>query len=167
MLGLISNEFYDVQVISQKVIDKYIVALYALLLRREPDKQGFEHFRVFLADAGLEGFARALESFVDSAEFKSLHIPLSDNSLERFGAFDFSTLDESVLNALFEKTSTYWRTFASSPEEIYWSVLTSDRYRGRLSADVISEFLSTGCGDVRRIMGICKKIDFEFSPERL
>ncbi len=148
--------------IAQEIIDKYVTALYGLLLKREPDKEGFEHFRAFLADAGLEGFSRALESFVDSTEFKSLYIPWSNNSLEQCRGFDFSALDESVLDALFKKTSTYWRTFASSPEEIYWSVLTSDRYRGVLSEDVISEFLSTGSGDVRRIMDICKKIEFEF-----
>lgn len=150
------------QSVEQKVVDEYVTALYEFLLKRQPDEGGFQAWRGVFADSGLGGFSRALQGFVESAEFKSLYVSRHESSLEEFKEFNFSGLDMDVLNALFEKTSSYWRGSASSPEEIYWSVLTNDHYRGVLSEDVITEFLSTGKGDVDRIKKICKEINFEF-----
>jgi len=148
--------------VEKKVVDEYVTALYRLLLRRQPDEGGFQAWRGLFSDAGLGGFSQAIEGFVESSEFKNLYISPHSTSLEEFREFDFSALGMDVLNALFEKTSSYWRGSASSPEEIYWSVLTDDHYRGVLSEDVIAEFLSTGKGDISRIKKICKEIDFEF-----
>jgi len=149
--------------LSREVVDEYLRSLYHCLLKREPDNNGLRNWRTFLNEAGLRGFSQALSSFVESPEFKSLYAASSsENTLESFKEFDFSSLKIDVLDALFEKTSTYWRGIASAPEEIYWSVLTEDCYRGVLNEDAIRQFLGTGKGDVDRIKRICNEIDFQF-----
>ena len=146
----------------QKVSEEYLLALYRSLFKRDPDVAGFRHWSRFLSKAGLEGFSRALAGFAESDEFKTLHIHVNDNSLEKFSEFDFGDLDAEVLSSLFEKTSSCWQMSASRPSEVYWSVLTSERYRSVLDQNVISEFLATGKGEVERIRAICREIDFDF-----
>ena len=152
---------------SEEDIDQFLISLYRNLLRRDPDRDGFANYRGFLNTAGFPGFSRVVRSFVESPEFKGLYnVTVSGNALEGFGGFDFSSLGMEELNALFEKTATYWRGLASSPEEIYWSVLTDDRYRGVLDDNVIKGFLETGRDDVSRIKSICEEIDFAFDDCR-
>ena len=147
----------------QCAIDEYIKAVYSTLVGRQPDEDGFNYYRNLLNAAGSSGFSQMLESVSKSEEFKSIHaITSSNNSLEKFKEFDFSSITSNDLNALFEKTAFYWRGLDLSPEEIYWSVLSADEYRGVLSEDQIKDFLATGNVDVRRISRICEEVNFKF-----
>ncbi len=65
--------------------------------------------------------------------------PLEDNKF-----FDFSNINEEILNQLFEKTSFYWRQSGTIKEEIYYSVLTEEKYRKNMSEVEIKNFLTTG-----------------------
>jgi len=153
--------------LSQSFIDQYLNSLYNNLLRREPDECGLRNYREFLSSTGLPGFPQVLESFVKSPEFKMLYkVSASSNTLESCRGFDFSSLGMEELSALFDKTATYWRGLASAPEEIYWSVLTNDRFRGVLDDATIKGFLATGENDVARIKRICEEIGFEFDDCR-
>jgi hypothetical protein len=144
-------------------VEPYVLALYRCLLQRDPDAFGWNKWCTFLGRAGLHGFKEALAAFTASDEFKNLHaVTARENCLERLGSFDFDSLDIDILSSLFEKTASCWRGAASAPEEIYWSVLTDDQFRGVLSQDVVNGFLATGEYDIQRIKRICEIIDFRF-----
>ena len=54
---------------------------------------------------------------------------LFHESIENNNFFDFSNIDKKILDELFTKTSVYWRNEGSQKNEIYYSVLTKDKYK--------------------------------------
>jgi SAM-dependent methyltransferase len=148
--------------ISSKAAQTYIRTLYNVLLSREPDQEGFDHWTAALKRIGIEGFEQILASFSRSEEFIRLKSLIAEgNDLEKNQEFFFESIQDETISRLFQITSHYWRTNASDPKEIYWSVLTNPKFKGTLSAKTKSEFLSTGMRDVNRILAICERVDYD------
>jgi len=148
--------------VEHEIAEQYVCALYRRLFNREPDSEGLSNWTAFLIQSGAQGFKGVLEGFVESEEYKRRYMVTSlQNKLEGFREFNFESLDDHVLNSLFEKTAHYWRTNASDPEEMYWSVLTNPDYKGKLAASTKDRFLSTGRGDFERIERICRLVGYD------
>ncbi|MEB3318322.1 MAG: class I SAM-dependent methyltransferase [Cyanobacteriota bacterium] len=144
------------------IIAAYIDKVYEVLLSRPADAEGKEAWSALLASHGPKGFAMVLDAFSTADEFICKNsLRTSANSLERHGEFDFHTLNEAMLEQLFEKTAQYWRVNASDPKEIYWSVLSTPIYKGELAEDTKRQFMASGADDVRRLQTICETVGFE------
>ncbi|MFN9621928.1 MAG: methyltransferase domain-containing protein [Cyanobacteriota bacterium] len=149
------------------IVEEYVLSLYRLLLKREPDELGWQSWCSFMNNAGPDGFKDVLAHVVNSDEYKSLYsVSGRDNDLERFKAFDFDALDTQTLCALFERTATYWRGAGSDPKELYWSVLSHDAFRGHLSHETIQNFLASGKYDVDKMIKIFDFLGLRFDDCR-
>jgi len=95
---------------------------------------------------------RNSDEFISKIQVKSGIPLLEDNQY-----FNNNNLDFNILNQLFKKTAHYWRNIASSPEEIYWSVLTEEHYKGELTTSVKKQFLGTGQAYFNRIKILASK----------
>ena len=147
----------------QQLISEYISKVYEVLLSREADAEGSKAWSSVLASNGMKGFALILDAFSKSEEFIAKNsLRSSANSLERHGEFDFTNLDDNLLERLFEKTAHYWRENASDPKEIYWSVLSASIYKGELPEETKKQFMASGAHDVERLQRICQTIDVDF-----
>jgi SAM-dependent methyltransferase len=147
--------------LTPEIAEKYIKTLYRVLFSREPDQEGFRNWTAFLQRSGVEGFVQTLASFSESEEFaRTSSLTLENNDLEKNGEFHFEYIQDDTISKLFQITANYWRTRASDPEEIYWSVLTNPKFKGKLSPEIKTQFLSSGAGDVQRIRSICKKVGY-------
>ena len=69
---------------------------------------------------------------------------LFHGSIENNTFFDFSNINKKILDELFTKTSLYWREACSQKDEMYYSVLTNDKYKKILSENEIKNFLLSG-----------------------
>jgi SAM-dependent methyltransferase len=85
------------------------------------------------------------------------------SDLERHQKFFFGDLSDEVLQLLFEKTASYWRTLASEPEEIYWSVITRPEFKKMLSDEDKLRFLMTGQHDVKLLRLVCTQLGVELA----
>ena len=140
---------------------RYIKKLYEVMLSREADFDGLKNCMAKLEDTGIEGFAILLEEFSKSTEYIERMSAISqNNNLETNCEFSFEGLSDETLTNLFEKTAKYWRHAASEPEEMYWSVLSSPSYKGKLTDEVKKEFMQSGTEDVKRIKSLCDKVGY-------
>jgi len=148
-----------------QTINEYIEKVYEVLLSREPDPEGARAWTAFLERTGNKGFALVLAGFGQSEEYKAKHQNpyYLSNNLETNMEFIFDNLDDNTLNNLFEKTAYYWRTTASAPSEIYWSILTTSTYRNMLPEKIKSQFMKSGLNDVTRLRIICEKAGRDLS----
>jgi SAM-dependent methyltransferase len=144
-----------------QVADQYIKKLYEVMLSREPEFEGLNNCMARLEEAGIDGFAILLEEFSKSTEFtERINSIPKENNLETNCEFFFEGLSEETLTKLFEQTARYWRSLASKPEEMYWSVLSSPSYKGILADDVKKEFMKSGMEDVERIKSLCERVGY-------
>jgi len=146
---------------------EFVSTVYKVLLGREPDQAGLEHWTNKLLQVGIGGFSQLLVEFSQSVEFQGRNALMSEkNTLETNRHFSFSSLDEEVLSRLFTKTSQYWRQSASDPEEIYWSVLSDTIYKGELDNHVRLKFLDSGKYDVDRVERIARWLGYDMASCR-
>lgn len=118
--------------------------IYQLAFNREADDAGLQLHSISLESGGFQYIINILKSFLESAEFNSVKLLLeSKDTLEDNIRFEILE-DKLDTLMLFEKTAQYWRNQASKPDEIYWSVLTNQKYRGVMLEDVRKEFMDTG-----------------------
>ena len=71
--------------------------------------------------------------------------------------FDFSKINENDLDKLFKKTSYYWRNVGSKKKDIYYSVLTHEKYRKVLSDVEKKNFLENGNEDIKDALNYAEK----------
>lgn len=123
---------------------QFVSLLYRSLLGREPDREGLEQKVVALA-GGRRTVVQLVTDFVESAEFVERSRLLKPR-LTDFPCFpdDEVFVSPDVVDRLFEKTSRYWRTAATAPNEMYWSVLTSEEWNRELQLDDRRAFVATG-----------------------
>ncbi len=77
--------------------------------------------------------------------------------LDEYEHFDFSDLDLADIQKLFETTARYWRTQATAPDQIYWSVMTNDLYLKELGTDERRAFLDTGRSQIDDIFEVFER----------
>lgn len=78
-------------------------------------------------------------------------------NLENSLWFDFSSLDARTLDQLNTKASRFWRQEGSSPENIYWSVITDGRFKSLKDGEIKEEFFKSGEHDFELIWTAVKK----------
>ena len=82
---------------------------------------------------------------------------LFHGSIENNNFFDFSNINKKILDELFTKTSFYWRDAGSQKDEMYYSVLTDDKYKKNLSEYEIKNFLLSGNSNISDALNYVKR----------
>ena len=82
---------------------------------------------------------------------------LFHESIENNNFFDFSSIDKKIIDELFAKTSLYWRDEGSQKCEMYYSVLTDDKYKKILSENEIKKFLLSGNSNISDALNYVKR----------
>jgi 2-polyprenyl-3-methyl-5-hydroxy-6-metoxy-1,4-benzoquinol methylase len=126
--------------------------LYQTILGREADAEGLRNKADSLV-TGRQTLPQLLLAFKSSNEFADKQRRLRPN-LTGFPAFADADVfvAPDVVEALFSKTATYWRSKASQPEEMYWSVLTEANWRRAPTTDDRRAFVQTGADYAKRVL---------------
>ena len=87
---------------------------------------------------GVSGSKKSLKRIITSEIIRKIinkiiyRDILFHGSMENNTFFDFSNINKKILDELFTKTSLYWREACSKKDEMYYSVLTKDKYKKTL-----------------------------------
>lgn len=131
------------EAIDRDLATDLVTALYRHLLGREPDPEGLDAWR----QSAMRGTSveRLIADFVSTDEFKQFRLSevwrtaASASSLP--GVTD---VEVPIVAQLFETAARYWRRAGQAPDEIYFSVLTSDRNRSEFGAREAAKFVRKG-----------------------
>ncbi len=131
-----------------------VTLLYQTVLGREPDRSALERYVERLV-SGRGTVAQIIREFADSAEYAKKK-RLLNPKLTQFRSLPDAEVFVSpeVVDQLFEKTSFYWRNAASEPNEMYWSVLTAQKWNRELTGEDRVKFVGTGKRYANRVLGL-------------
>jgi len=131
-----------------------VTLLYQTVLGREPDSNGLEQYVEGLV-SGHRTVAQIIREFAASPEYAQKR-RLLDFNLMQFRKFPDAEVfvPPEVVDQLFDKTSIYWRSAASEPNEMYWSVVTEEKWNRELTGDDRVEFIETGKRYANRVLGL-------------
>ena len=146
----------DRHMFDQNEASSIVTLLYQTVLGREPDPSGLEQYVSQLVSR--ESVAQIIREFSESPEYAQKRRLLNPN-LMQFRSFPDAEVfvPPEVVDQLFDKTSFYWRNAASEPNEMYWSVVTEDKWNLELTDDDRVEFMETGSRYAKRVLGLYEK----------
>ena len=126
--------------------------LYQTILGRDAEPEGLRN-KVDALVSGKQTLTQILREFHGSRELAEKRQLLQPN-LTGFPVFanEDVFVAPGVVDALFTKTANYWRSTASKPEEMYWSVLTEANWRRAPTLDDRRAFARTGAAYADRIL---------------
>lgn len=133
-----------------------VTLLYQTVLGREPDYSGLAHYVDRLVSDG--SVAEIIREFSESTEYAQKSRLFKPN-LMQFRSFPDAEVFVSpeIVDQLFEKTSFYWRNAASEPKEMYWSVVTEEKWNRELTDNDRVEFMGTGSRYAKRVLRLYEK----------
>ena len=88
--------------ITEQLKHEYVIALYQVLLGRDPDPEGLKGWMLELERTGAQGFRALLDQFGSSDEFNRR---LQGDGLKAAHAFNFSNINDATILRLNNKTS--------------------------------------------------------------
>ncbi len=134
-----------------------VTLLYQTVLGRELDPTSIEQYVKALV-SGRRTIEQIIREFAESPEYAKKKRLLSPE-LTQFRRFPDAEVfvPSEVVDRLFDKTSSYWRNYASKPNEMYWSVLTQKEWNRELTGDDRARFVATGKHYADRILGLYEK----------
>ncbi len=129
-----------------------ISLLYELVLDRSADAGGLAG-KVDALVSGRRTVTDIVTEFGDSYEYMRKR-PWRRPNLTGFQRLPQSEVfvPSDVVAALFAKTATYWRDTASAAEELYWSVVSEDEWKGAPTLDRRRVFLASGRSYADRVL---------------
>jgi 2-polyprenyl-3-methyl-5-hydroxy-6-metoxy-1,4-benzoquinol methylase len=138
----------------QKEASSIVTLLYQTVLGRDPDPKGLQQYVSGLV-SGHQTVAQIIQEFAASPEYAH-RTRLLDFNLMQFRKFPDADVfvPPQVVDQLFDKTSFYWRNAASEPNEMYWSVVTEEKWNRELTSDDRIEFIATGKRYANRVLAL-------------
>jgi SAM-dependent methyltransferase len=127
--------------------ESIIRMLYRVLLNREADSGGLWHKTQSLLNGTT--LSDQIKAFILSPEFAAK----GSSSFEDALPIEWKIEEESlpIVTQLFDKSSEYWRMIADRKDELYFSVITDNKYKKQLSTEERKQFLHTG----KRFVDFC------------
>jgi SAM-dependent methyltransferase len=131
-----------------------VTLLYQTVLGRDPDRVGMEQHVERLV-SGRRTVAQVIREFAASPEYVRKTRLLNPKLTQYRRLSDAEVfVPPGVVDQLFDKTSFYWRNAASTPHEMYWSVLTQKQWNRELTGDDRGQFVATGKRYADRVLGL-------------
>ena len=128
--------------LTKESILNYVSSLYRLILHREPDNYGLQH-KVEQLLSGKSTLEKIVNQFLNSPEGKAR--AFTKVWSKRTSNYYLDLIEDlDVINQLFAKTAHYWQRVGFNEKMVYFSVLSSEKHKGKLTQEQILNFYKSG-----------------------